>query len=309
MSILIVRQDDKIEEWKNALVSADANLEVYSYLEPHPKHNIKMALLWKQPPHSLLGYEHLQCIASAGAGVDFILEDHTLPTDIPITRLVDEYLAKDMSEHVLSVILAQLKNLYDYRVEQFEKKWLPRPYSRISDKTVGIMGLGALGKQLAEDLVSFGFKVQGWSASRKEMTQVNTFAGDQELPEFLKTTEVLVCLLPLTRKTRGILDKDLFQQLPKGAYVINVARGGHLVDEDLITNLDCGHLAGAALDVYHEEPLPKSHPFWQHSQIHMTPHCASVSDTRSVIPQILENYARLLTHRPLINEVSREQGY
>ena len=199
MSILIVRQDDKIEEWKNALVSADGNLEVYSYLEPHTKQNIKMALLWKQPPNSLLGYEHLQCIASAGAGVDFILEDHTLPTDIPIARLVDEYLAKDMSEHVLSVILAQLKNLYDYRVEQFEQKWLPRSYSRISDTTVGIMGLGALGKQLAEDLVSFGFKVQGWSASQNEITQVKTFAGDQELPEFLKTTEVLVCLIPLTR--------------------------------------------------------------------------------------------------------------
>ena len=309
MGILIIRQDNKIEMWKEALKRSAPEIPVYNYLEDHPRENIRMALVWKHPSGALKGYPNLECIASSGAGVDFLFEDKELPTNIPITRVVDEYLAKDMSEHVIALVFSHLKNLNQYKVDQFNKVWKPVDYHRIKDLTIGIMGLGALGKVLAEDLLRFGFKVQGWSGSRKNLAGIKTFAGDREQMTFLNSTQILVCLLPLTKETSGILNKDLFSQLPHGAHIINVARGGHLVDNDLLEMLDNNHLSGASLDVYHQEPLSTVHPFWEHSKVHMTPHYASVSDTNSVVPQILENYRRLVSGEELLNLVSKTKGY
>lgn len=309
MAIVIIRQDDKIDLWKKALIAADRSLKVYSYLEPHPKDEITMALVWKHPVGTLTNYPNLKCIASAGAGVDYIFEDVTRPKDVPITRLVDPYLASDMSEHVLAVVLAHLKNFNSYKLQQTQHNWKPKSYLRIQDVTVGIMGLGELGALTASDLARIGFDVQGWSRSKKNIEHVRTFAGAKELAAFLKTTSILVCLLPLTPETEGILNKELLSKLPENAYVINVARGGHLVDGDLILLLDNGHLSGACLDVYHTEPLPQAHTFWSHSKIFMTPHYASVSDTNSVIPQIVKNYKRLGTNEELVNKVDMDKGY
>ncbi|WP_419211559.1 2-hydroxyacid dehydrogenase [Maribacter sp. X9] len=309
MAIVIIRQDTKIDLWKKALLAANSKLEVYSYLEEHPKDRITMAIIWKHPVGSLDVYPNLKCIASAGAGVDYIFEDPTRPKNIPITRIVDPYLASDMSEHVLAVILAHLKNLNTYKLKQVENVWKPMEYQRIKDVAVGILGLGELGALTASDLSSVGFKVQGWSRTKKKIDNVKTYSGQDELSEFLQSAQILVCLLPLTPQTEGILNKALLSQLPKNAYVINVARGGHLVDGDLIMLLDNGHLSGACLDVYHIEPLPKAHPFWNHKKVHMTPHYASVSDTNSVIPQILENYNRLETGQELQHQVDMEKGY
>lgn len=309
MAIVIIRQDGKIDTWKKALKERDSSLEIYSYLEEHPKERITMALIWKHPEGSLDQYPNLKCIASSGAGVDYIFEDSSAPENIPITRVVDPYLASDMSEHVLAIILAELKNFNTYKLQQIEHDWKPKEYRRIEDVKVGIMGLGELGLLTAKDLVKYGFTVNGWSKSKKDVADVNAFAGDKELQKFLESTEILVCLLPLTPKTEGILNKELFSQLPKGAYVINVARGGHLVDEDLLEALDKGYLSGASLDVYHQEPLLRSHPFWDHPKIFMTPHYASVSDTKSVVPQILDNYYRLEKNEELLNTVNRNKGY
>ncbi len=308
MGIVIIRQDDKIELWQKALRRNTADIPIYSYLEEHPEEQIKMALVWKPPLGSLGKYKNLECIASSGAGVDFLFKDKELP-NVPITRVVDEYLAKDMSEHVIALIFSHLKNLNQYKIDQFNKVWKPIDYHRIEDLTIGIMGLGALGKVLAEDLLRFGFKVQGWSGSRKDLSGIKTFAGQKEKTTFLNATQILVCLLPLTKETTGILNKDLFSQLPKGAHVINVARGGHLVDKELLEMLDNEHLSGASLDVYHQEPLSTEHPFWEHPKVHMTPHYASVSDTDSVVPQILENYRRLENGQELLNLVSKTKGY
>ncbi|WP_282054868.1 2-hydroxyacid dehydrogenase [Maribacter luteus] len=309
MAIVIIRKDDKINSWKEALNLYAPQIPVYGYLEKHPKEDIKMALVWKHPIGSLKDYPNLECIASSGAGVDFLFEDDQLPLHIPITRVVDEFLAKDMSEHVTALIFSQLKNLYHYKVDQFRKIWKPIPYKRIADVTIGIMGLGALGTVLAKDLVRLGFKVQGWSGSAKDIKGVTTFAGSSMQSAFLNSTQFLVCLLPLTNETRGILNAELFEQLRKGAHIINVARGGHLVDNDLLMMLDKDHLSGASLDVYHEEPLPLDHPFWKHPKIHMTPHYASVSDTASVVPQIVENYRRLASGEELLNLVSEDKKY
>ena len=309
MAIAILRQDGKIETWIKALKAVDPKIPVYSYLEDHPKEEIDMALVWKHPKGALAEYPNLKCIASSGAGVDFIFEDPNAPVNLLITRVVDTMLAKDMSEHVIAAIFAHLKNLNQYKIDQINKIWKPMDYRRISDFTIGILGLGALGLVLANDLVKFGFKTQGWSNSQKSIDSVQAYAGQEELSAFLETTQILVCLLPLTDETSCILSKTLFRQLPEGAYIINVARGGHLVDSDLIEMLDNDHLSGACLDVYHEEPLSTEHPFWEHSKVHMTPHYASVSDTRSVVPQILENYRRLQNKEPLLHLVSKSKGY
>ena len=309
MSVVIIRQDGKIEEWKVALKSKAPEVKFYSYLEEHPKDEIEVAMVWKHPPGIFREYPSLKYIASFGAGVDFLFEDLKLDSNIPITSVVDQVLASDMSEFVIGAILSFLKNLHIYRTEQALKVWNPGPYKRIDDVTVGIMGLGALGLRLVNDLKSLNFNILGWSNSTKNINEITSYHGEEERHEFLSRSNILVCLLPLTDLTRGILNIELFTALPKGAYLINVARGGHLVDQDLVEMLDNDHLSGACLDVFHEEPLPKTHPFWDHPKIFMTPHIASVSDVEAVVPQLLENYYRFKKGLPLLNEVSTIRGY
>lgn len=309
MSIVIIRQDGKAADWKKALKEYNTDLEVFTHLEPHDKKRVKMALVWKHPKGALQAYPNLRYIASNGAGVDFIFEDSTIDKSIPVTRVVDHQLAIDMSEYVIAILFTYLKNLQAYKVDQTKKLWEPKPYKRIQDVRVGILGLGKLGAQLGHDLVRIGFNVHSWSSSKKEVKGIFSYAGPEQLKDFLKISKVLVCLLPLTESTRGILNKQLFDQLPRGAFVVNAARGGHLVDKDLLAALDSQQLSGAALDVYHEEPLPKDHLFWEHPKVLMTPHYASVSDTSSVVPQIIENYQRMEAGQPLLYEVSKNRGY
>jgi glyoxylate/hydroxypyruvate reductase A len=309
MAIVVIRQDNKLDAWKNALIAHAPEIPIYSLLEKHPKEEITMACVWKQPAEILNLYPNLKCIASFGAGVDFIFKDQSVPEHIPITRVVDPVLASDMSEFVLASILGFFKNLNSYNTDQLNKIWAPQEYKRISDVTVGIMGMGALGEKLAEDLIKNRFKVIGWANSPKVIPDVEVYTGNNQKNKFLSQSNILVCLLPLTKETTGILNNKLFKELPKQSYVINVARGGHLVDEDLLEYVNNGHLSGAGLDVFHQEPLPTEHPFWNHPKIHITPHVASVSDIDSVIPQLLENYKRLKEGLPLMNEVSREKGY
>lgn len=309
MSIVIIRQDGKINAWKEALIAKDPSLSIYNYLEPHPKEEIEVAFVWKHPKGIFNEYPKLQYIASFGAGVDFLLEDKTIPHSIPITRVVDPILASDMSEFVLATILDELKKLRHYKVDQLNSEWRPLEYRRISDVKVGIMGMGALGSDLAKLLSSLGFMVMGWARSPKPDATVDMFYGEAERGNFLKNSSILVCLLPLTPETEGILNREVFKALPKGSYIINVARGGHLEDEDLLTYLDNGHLSGASLDVFHNEPLLPDHPFWKHPKINITPHIASVSDITSVIPQLLENYSSFKKDLPLKNLVLRQKGY
>lgn len=309
MAIVIIRQDRRVPEWVEALSKAAPDIPIFNFKEKHPKEEVVMAIVWKHPQGILADYPNLRCIASFGAGVDFIFEDPGIPAHLPVTRVVDPKLASDMSEFVLAVILNYLKNLDVYKADQIQNKWRPRPYRRIEDIRVGIMGLGALGMELAVDLLKLNFRVLGWAGSGKDIPGVPVYVGENQRSGFLSQADILVCLLPLTEETRGILNIETFMALPTGAYVINVARGGHLVDDDLLEAIGNGHLSGACLDVFHSEPLGKDHPFWVNPAIHMTPHIASVSDVASVIPQLIDNYRRLIAGDPLQNLVSREKGY
>ncbi len=307
MAIVIIRQDGKASHWKEILQKETHEIPIYEVGEKHPKEEITMALVWQHPKGSLKQYPNLKCVASMGAGVDFIMSDSDVSKNMLVTRVVDPMLANDMSEFVIGCIFAHLKNLHFYGQQEANKSWTRRPYLRKNDVTIGIMGLGELGSTLAKDLQHMNFSVQGWATSNKEVTK--TFVGEKELSPFLKTTSILVCLLPLTEDTKNILNKNLLGQLPKGAFVINVARGGHLVEADLLDLVNSGHLSGASLDVFAEEPLPEDHPFWNHPDIHITPHIASISSPVSIVPQILENYRRLKENNPLMNVVSTAKGY
>lgn len=309
MAIVILRNDDLVNRWKEALQQAAPDIPVYAMGEEVPPEAIQMAAVWKHPPGSLGAFPSLRGIHCLGAGVDFILEDKSIPEELPVMRVVDPFLASDMAEYVLAQVMAYLKGIHRYKGDQISGRWLPKPYNRIGDVTVGVMGLGTLGRSVAELLVNIGFSLIGWTRASDPEVDFPTFRGDEERTAFLEQSDILVCLLPLTPDTRGILDYSLLSRLPGGALLINVARGPLVVEEDLIRALDEGLLSGACLDVFHTEPLPASHPFWKHDRVHMTPHVASVSDPDSVAPQIIENYRRLIGGEPLKNEVSRKRGY
>jgi glyoxylate/hydroxypyruvate reductase A len=309
MAIVLLRNDGQTGAWKEAFRKADPDLRVVEAGEDVPPGDVLMAAVWKHPPGSLRQYPNLKGVHGLGAGVDFILEDPEIPPDLPVMRVVDPYLAADMAEFVLAQVLAHLKNLLAYKAEQAVGQWKPKPYRRIPEVTVGIMGLGKLGMAVSQLLLAAGFSVVGWTRETRPITRFPVFSGEAQRGGFLKEADVLVCLLPLTPETRGILNLELFRGLPAGAFLINVARGPLLVEPDLLRALDEGGISGASLDVFEVEPLPQAHPFWAHPRIHMTPHVASVSNPDSVVFQIVENYHLLLQGQPLKNQVSRHRGY
>lgn len=309
MSLLIVCPGKDPENWIETIRKSDAAIECYAYPEDHQKEDVEFALSWNHPRGLFKNYPNLKVIASMGAGVDHIMSDPELPEDIKITRVIDDTLTEDMSDFVLSQVMNHIRGLHYYVKAQQNKEWERFQYKRPQDTKVGIMGLGVLGNAVAEKLHKNFFKVYGWSRTEKECQNVTAFHGKEGLEDFLANSEVLVCLLPLTEDTENILNADLFDMLPEGAYIINVARGGHLVEHDLLEMIDNGHLSGASLDVFREEPLPKDHPFWEHDKINITPHIASLTNPKSVIPQIIENYDRMMDEKELKNEVGLEKGY
>ena len=306
---IVIISDRDTKAWVQAIKTKNPGLNLRQYPEDRNREEIEYALVWNHPRGLLKEYPNLKVIASMGAGVDHILNDPDLPKHVAITRIVEPQLAEDMAEFVLALIMDHLRNLSLHKGEQGKSLWQPRPYLRIQETKIGIMGLGNLGATVGTKLIGTGFKVRGWARSPKNIKGMEVFVGDGELEAFLAETNILVCLLPLTPSTENILDGNLLGKLPKNAYLINVARGNHLVEEHLLEQIDSGHLSGAALDVFQEEPLPKGHPFWKHPKILVTPHIASVTKPSAVVSQILENYDRMRKSRPLLNEVNREKGY
>ncbi|MBD1395722.1 glyoxylate/hydroxypyruvate reductase A [Pontibacter sp. JH31] len=309
MSITIFSQGRNTSRWADALRERRPGLEVRTYPETGSPDEVEFALAWNHPQGVFKAFPNLKCIASTGAGVDHILRDPELPEGVKITRIVDENLTHDMAAFVTALVLNQVRGLHSYKEAQRQHTWKQHSYLRTKDVVIGMMGMGELGSYAAQQLSKLGFKVHGWSRSPKLMEGVGAFAGPEEFDSFLSSSHILICLLPLTKQTANILHKDTFSKLPKGAYVINVARGEHLVDQDLIDMIDQGHLSGASLDVFREEPLPADHAFWSHPAIHVTPHIASVTNPESAVSQILENYDRMRHGEALINVVSKTKGY
>lgn len=309
MSLLLLAPNRNMQPWKEALLDVDANLDIEIWPEAEAKEQVHFIVAWNQPRHVLDSYPNLKAISSLGAGVDHILKDESLPQDVPVCRVVSHSLVRQMKEYVLNAILNYQRNTFLYFRQKQQGIWETHPNKAPQHFTVGIMGLGKIGRPVAGQLARLGYQVLGWSNSSKKIDSVTTFAGQKDFDAFLSESQVLVCLLPLTDETEGILDLDLLKKLKRPGYLINVARGEHLVDEDLIYALDKGWMEGATLDVFSEEPLSGRHPFWNRENIMITPHVSSLTPPEEVAEQIVENYKRSLSGMELNHAVDKEKGY
>lgn len=309
MALLIIAPNLNVTSWVKHLSALEPGIEIRIWPEVLEAGEIEFALCWHHPQGELAKYENLKCIASLGAGVDHVMCDPDLPDGVPVTRVVEHSMAQSMSEYVVLSVLNYCRQFDAYRSDQNQRRWHPRRPRLAEDTHIGIMGQGQLGADAAKKLRALGFTVSGWSRTPKNIDGVQCFAGEDEKETFLSRSQILICLLPLTPSTKGILNRKTFDQLPKDAYVINVARGQLLDENDLIEALDSGRLAGACLDVFEVEPLPEDHPFWGHPKIKVTPHISSITFPKAVAPQIIENYRRAKTGRPLLNVVDPKRGY
>jgi glyoxylate/hydroxypyruvate reductase A len=309
MSLLILSPTRETDSWVEAIKEIDATIDVFVYPEPINHKLVEFILVWNHPYGSLKNYPNIKCISSMGAGVDYLLKDPELPENVLLTRIVDPELSKTMFEFILAIVMNHLRGLTHFKQIQSNKLWKPSVYKRIEDVRIGIMGLGEIGSYVAEHLMNLGFSINGWAQSAKPNLKVEQYFGENELKPFMQDTDILICLLPSTPKTEGLLNKITLKYLPKGASLINVARGDIIVDTDIIYLLDINHLKNASLDVFTEEPLPKSHPFWKHNKIDITPHVASLTNPKTVAPQIVENYHRMKKGKQILYEISREKGY
>ncbi|MFH7826619.1 glyoxylate/hydroxypyruvate reductase GhrA [Kluyvera chengduensis] len=271
------------------------------------------ALVWHPPVEMLQGRE-LKAVFALGAGVDSILSKlkahpEMLPESIPLFRLEDTGMGIQMQEYAVSQVLHWFRRFDDYQALQRQSTWQPLPDYTQEEFTIGIMGAGVLGSKVAESLLSWGFPVQCWSRSRKQWPQVTSYAGEDELNAFLEGTRVLINLLPNTAETVGIINQQRLSQLPDNSYVLNLARGVHVVEEDLLAALDSGKVKAAMLDVFSREPLPKESPLWLHPRVTMTPHVAAVTRPKEAIAYIAQTITQLERGEAPSGQVDRVRGY
>jgi glyoxylate/hydroxypyruvate reductase A len=238
--------------------------------------------------------------------VEKLLADPALPKGVPLARLVDPGMVAAMSETVLAHVLDWHRHHYAYRAQQHERRWHRHTQYLAADRTVGLLGLGELGSDAARKLLALGFSVAGWSRRPKAIEGVKC---STHLHSVASMSDALVCLLPLTPQTKGVLNGSVLGKIKKGGCVINVARGGHVMLDDLVVALDAGRLAHAYLDVFEPEPMPADDSLWRHPKVTITPHAAALTDARTAVPRIVENIERLRNGRPLLNVVDLEVGY
>src|SRR4051812_47835962 len=302
MNILFASQIEPAERWLPLLKAALP--EDTFLLKADSK--VDVALVAAPPPGTLEKLSGAKLIQSLWMGVERLLADPALPRAAPLARLVDPGMVAAMSESVLAHTLDWHRRLYRYRAQQREGRWHRFRQYMASDHTVGLLGLGALGTDAARKLRGLGFNVAGFSRRPKNVEGVECFT---DLPAFLSRSNVLVCLVPLTEKTRGMVNSKSLSLLPKGAGLINVARGPHVVVPDLIGALDSGQLAHAWLDVFDEEPLPASSPLWRHPGVSITPHAAALTEPRTAVASIVENIERVRRGERPLNLVDFAAGY
>ncbi|MBO6573509.1 MAG: glyoxylate/hydroxypyruvate reductase A [Balneola sp.] len=308
MSLLLIAPNRDLNQLSEELQNIDPNLEIDIWPKVKNKDRVTFAVAWNHPKNVLGNYSNLKAVSSLGAGVNHLLNDESLSEEINFARLITPSLKSEMAEYVLQAVLAYRQHTTRYTDQKREAFWDKHKLIPKEDSVVGILGLGEMGLSIAELLILNGYKVNGWSRSKKDVEGITSFS-ENELGDFLNSSNILICALPLTDNTHGILDLELFKKLKKPGYLINVGRGQHLIEEDLIYAIDTGVLAGAWLDVFEEEPLPSNHLFWNRPKIMITPHIAAVTDPKEAAEQIIENYKRSLSGMEMVNSVDRKKGY
>ncbi|MCS4164045.1 glyoxylate/hydroxypyruvate reductase A [Sphingobacterium paramultivorum] len=308
MSIALLLNTARAEEWKVEITKhlPDVKVEIYPEIENYDA--VEFALCWKPDANYYTHFPNLKVIQSGGAGIDHLFPNK-IPSTLHICRIIDPMLKSDMFEHILTCLMHAMKNFSMYATAKEQQLWQPLVYKSIGETSVTILGLGEIGGYVAERLVQLGFLVKGWSNSPKALPGVVSFSGQEGLKAVVENSGFVVNILPLTDATRGILDHNLFKLCTNGIVLINVGRGDHLVENELLAAIDKGQIAQAYLDVFHLEPLPKDHPFWSCSSIFITPHVASRTNISSSVLQVVDNYKRMIRGEVLLNEVSLEKGY
>jgi glyoxylate/hydroxypyruvate reductase len=309
MSIVLIFNNKDPKPWVESLKRQLPDAAIHIYPNVGNPDLIRFAICWKPTHYVLQSFPNLKVIQSAGAGVDHILRTQTIRPDQILTRIVDDNLTHDMWEFLLAAVLSNIKKLPFYAHEQSAKYWSPTPYQTFKSTTISILGLGQIGAFAAAQFAALGFVVKGWSQSEKHIENVRSYAGEIGFNAALNNADFLINLLPLTPETENILNKNTLKQAKTGSFLINVGRGEHLVEADLIELLDGNHLSGALLDVFRTEPLPTEHPFWAHPKIQLTPHIASITNFESATGQMAQNYRNFKSHIALQNVVSLEKGY
>ena len=295
------------EAWRAALVAALPEADVA--LWPDVPFAPDYVVAWKPPADLFARCGRPRAVFNLGAGVDALLRSSDLPADVPVIRLEDAGMARQMAEYVTAAVLTCHRQLDCYRAQQRAARWQPLPARAAESFAVGLLGLGLLGRACAHALAGFGFPLRAWSRTRRTSPGVRTFAGLAELPAMLAGTQALVCLLPLTHDTRGLVDHARLGMLPRGAHVINVARGPLVVERDLLARLDEGHLASAILDVFDDEPLPAAHPFWHHPRVTVTPHVSAVTLLEPSVAQVAAKVRQLERGERVSGVIDRGHGY
>jgi len=315
MAFLFILPTWPIDTWTTAMKNVAPGLDVRTW----PDHigdvsEIEYAAAWLPPPNVLKDLPYLKVIFSLGAGVDAILKDPTLPTDKPIVRVNDPDLTGRMTEYIVMHVLMHHRQQRRIDKNQILKVWDSFPTHAAKDMAIGIMGLGVMGRDSAEKLRDLGFRVAGWSRSRKKIPGIESFAGENEFDAFLARTDLLISLLPATPDTDGIINRRTIRKLsrtgPFGApIVINAGRGRQQVADDILAALDAGELLAATLDVFAEEPLPVDSPLWSHPGVTVTPHCAADSDPETICAYVYSQIERHRSGKPLENLVDLSLGY
>ncbi len=310
MTLIFYSANDSWEDWSAYLDRDVPEIPLRHWDEPGDDTAVRFALVWNPPRGELKRrFPNLEYIFSLGAGVDALLDDPDLPHSVPVVRMVEEALVIGMTEYVALHVLRIHRQQRDFEIQQRAGEWRQIVTPLAPDRKVGLMGLGVLGSDAAAALSALRFDVTSWTRTPKEVPGVTCFHGEDGLGPFLARTEILVALLPLTDDTRGILNADLFAQLPKGAGLINAGRGGLQVEADIITALDSGQLSEAVLDVFSTEPLPEDNPIWQHSGITLTPHNAALTGSETGAREVTANLQRVLAGERPHNIVDTRAGY
>jgi glyoxylate/hydroxypyruvate reductase A len=309
VTILFCSDSEPAEPWRLACARAFPRMAFRVWPDTGPAEAIRYALVWRQPSGSFAHLPNLKAILVLGAGVDSVLSDPELPDDVPVVRLVGAGLPGPMAEYALYAVLHFQRRMADYFEQQRAAIWRPREEFLARQWPVGVMGLGVIGATVAQRIAAQGYPVAGWNRNGKSVEGVEVYAGAAGLDRFLARTRVLVNVLPLTPQTSGILNTRTFAAMPCGGYIVNIGRGGHVVDADLIAALNSEQLAGAMLDVFEKEPLPATHPFWRHPKVIVTPHVAAPTLASESEAQVVENIRRLERGEPPLGHVDRDKGY
>ena len=308
MSFLYKADPARGAQWAHLFAQKSPDMPFHIWPNIGDAAAIRYLAAWQPPEDPTRTLPNLEVIFSVGAGVDqFDLSG--VPAHIPVVRMIEPGIVEGMVEYVTQAVLTIHRDLFDYALQQQQQTWQALPVQPASSRRIGVLGLGVLGTAVLERLRLFGFPCAGWSRSGASIQGVDCYAGTDSLDAFLARSDILICLLPLTTATRGLLDRSLFSKLPRGAALIQTGRGPHLNQEDLLAALASGQLGSAILDVTDPEPLPAAHPLWSHPRVRITPHIASATRPDSAVDVILDNLRRHREGLPMIGQIDRTRGY